>query len=303
MKRRRKFYRGAVNHVYQRTVGWVNIFYCYQDFLVFFTIFSVCAKSADITVLGICLMYDHVHFLVQSPSREELSGFVDRFSSWFVLEYNGHIGRKGKLLHKNFGSAPKRGDKNIRSAINYVGNNPVEKKLCKSAEDYRWNFLKYAISSNPFSEKYEQQNTGKRFRSIIKEVSRSAELNLPLKYRQLKWMTEKLSPKELEQFIDHVITSYSPIDYTELISYYGSYENMIQAMDSNTGSEYEIKEHYENSSHIPFREILKELEISTDPDEIRKITVLPDEEKINIYRWIKQHFSLDDWMIRKFLHM
>lgn len=128
-------------------------------------------------------------------------------------------------------------------------------------------------------------------------------MNLPLKYRQLKWMTEKLSPKELEQFIDHVITSYSPIDYTELISYYGSYENMIQAMDSNTGSEYEIKEHYENSSHIPFREILKELEISTDPDEIRKITVLPDEEKINIYRWIKQHFSLDDWMIRKFLHM
>lgn len=248
-------------------------------------------------------MYDHVHFLVQSPSREELSGFVDRFSSWFVLEYNGHIGRKGKLLHKNFGSAPKCGDKNIRSAINYVGNNPVEKKLCKSAEDYRWNFLKYAISSNPFSEKYEQKNTGKRFRSIIKEVSRSAELNLPLKYRQLKWMTEKLSPKELEQFIDHVITSYSPIDYTELISYYGSYENMIQAMDSNTGSEYEIKEHYENSSHIPFREILKELEISTDPDEIRKITVLPDEEKINIYRWIKQHFSLDDWMIRKFLHM
>lgn len=129
MRGRRKFYEGVVNHVYQRTVDWVNIFYCHEDFLVFYTIFAVCVKSSNVSVLELCLMYDHIHFLIQTETMMELSAFVDRFTAWFVHEYNNSIGRSGKLFHKNFGSAPKSKEKAVRTAINYVGNNPVEKGL------------------------------------------------------------------------------------------------------------------------------------------------------------------------------
>lgn len=60
---------------------------------------------------------------------------------------------------------------------------------------------------------------------------------------------KKLSEKETEQFVDHVIKIYLPFDYEELISYYGSYDNMITAMNSNTGSEHDIGKH-ETDSHI-----------------------------------------------------
>ena len=62
---------------------------------------------------------------------------MDRFTSWFVREYNSFSGRTGKLFKKNYGSAPKSDSKKIRSCINYIGNNPVEKSLCERAQDYR----------------------------------------------------------------------------------------------------------------------------------------------------------------------
>ena len=145
MRKRRKFYRGVVNHVYQKSTNGVNMFYEWEDFIVFYSIFSVCAKSADVKVLELCIMYNHFHCLIRTESVHDLSSFMDRFTAWFVMEHNTHVGRKGKLLKKNYGSAPKWDDKAVRNAINYVGNNPIEKKLCKRAEEYRWNFLAYAF--------------------------------------------------------------------------------------------------------------------------------------------------------------
>lgn len=131
MRKRRKFYRGVVNHVYQRTIDGVHLFYTVDDCLVFFTILSICARSAEVQILELCLMHNHIHILVKTETLKTLSRFVDHFSAWFVQEYNSYVGRTGKLLTKNFGSAPKWDEKRLRSAIIYVGNNPVEKKFCK----------------------------------------------------------------------------------------------------------------------------------------------------------------------------
>ena len=303
MRKRRRFYNGKVNHVYQRTEGWVNIFYCNADYLVYYTIFAVCAKAAKIQVFMLCLMYDHTHFLAVAENIRELSAFVDRFASWFVKEYNCQVGRKGKLFHKNFGSAPKWSDKDVRSAINYVGNNPVEKGLCSKAEEYRWNFLAYAVSDHPFSEKYVPREASKHLRSAIKEAKEMADQNLPLKYVRLKRMMKKLSRKELEQFIDQVIIMYLPFDFNEAISYFGSYEAMIDAMHHNTGSEHDIKEHNDRASHIVFKDVLAYLGDTTPSNEIRKITVLSESDKCQLARKIRSLFPISEWQICKFLHM
>lgn len=303
MRKRRRFYNGKVNHVYQRTEGWVNIFYCNADYLVYYTIFAVCTKAAKIQVLMLCLMYDHTHSLARAENIRELSAFIDRSASWFVKEYNHQVGRKGKLLHKNFGSAPKWSDKDVRSAINYVGNNPVEKGLCSKAEEYRWNFLAYAVSDHPFSEKYVPREASKHLRSAIKEAKEMADQNLPLKYVHLKRMMKKLSRKELEQFIDQVIIMYLPFDFNKAISYFGSYEAMIDAMHNNTGSEHDIKEHNDRASHIVFKDVLAYLGDTTPSNEIRKITVLSESDKCQLARKIRSLFPISEWQICKFLHM
>ena len=107
-----------VNHVYQKSINGVNMFYEWEDYIVFYTIFSVCAKSADVEVLELCIMYNHFHGLIRAESVHDLSSFMDRVTAWFVMEHNTHVGRKGKLLKKNYGSAPKWDEKAVRKAIN-----------------------------------------------------------------------------------------------------------------------------------------------------------------------------------------
>ena len=129
MKRRRRFLDGECNHIYQRTLNGFNIFYDQEDYLVFYMILSTSARKFRVRILELCLMVDHIHILLESDSCQEMSGFVRYYSSVFVREYNDSIGRNGQMMYKSFGSAPKKGDKKTRSAIVYIGNNPVEKKM------------------------------------------------------------------------------------------------------------------------------------------------------------------------------
>lgn len=303
MRKRRKFYRGVVNHVYQRSINGVNLFYDYEDFLVFYTIFAVCAQSTGIQILELCIMHNHFHCLIRTATVRELSCFMDRFTSWFVMEYNRSIGRKGKLLKKNFGSAPKWDEKAVRNSINYVGNNPVEKKTCKRAEEYKWNFLAYAFSRNPFSEPLKRESASKPLRRALKETDNMVQLNLPVKYAQIKRMMKDLTDNEKEQLTDYIIWNYLPFDYTELISYYGSYQTMLAAMNYNTGSEYDIKEERDMESDVEYDKMAAYVRKKNPDMMIRSVTVLPQAEKASLAMELQLHTDASYRQICRFLHM
>ena len=187
MRKKRKFYSGVPNHIYQRAQNGFNLFYCDEDRLVFYTIFAVCARKApDIKVLGLCLMYDHFHSLIVSEKIEAISAFMDHCTSWFARIFNESVGRKGRLFHKNFGSAPKWGLKKIHSAIAYLFNNPVEKLLCLRAEEFRWSFLAFLNDTNPFSSKTPFRNASAGLKRAKKEVDWFSSSDEPLSYQGLK---------------------------------------------------------------------------------------------------------------------
>ncbi|MBE6240984.1 MAG: hypothetical protein E7115_05765 [Bacteroidales bacterium] len=303
MRKKRKFYRGQVNHVYQRSINGVNLFYGWEDFIVFYTIFAVCARSSGIQVLELCIMPNHFHILIRTSSVHELSSFMDRFTSWYVMEYNASIGRKGKLLKKNFGSAPKWDEKAVRNAINYIGNNPVEKKLCKKAEEYRWNFLAFAYSNNPFSEPIRREYASTALREALREVDNMAKMNLPLKHGRLARISSKLKIREKEQLIDYIIKQYLPFDYTALSSYYDSYETMLTAMHSNTGSEHDINEDWDPESDQVFNEMIRYVQDTRPEMMTRKITMLPDEDKISLSIELQRNFNVTYRQICRFLHI
>ena len=177
MKRRRRFVDGECNHIYQRTLNGFNIFYDLEDYLVFYMILSTSARKFRVRVLKICLMVDHIHILLEADSCQEMSEFVRYYSSVFVREFNDSIGRNGQLMYKSFGSAPKKGDKKTRSAIVYIGNNPVEKKICANAEEYRWNFIAYLDNDNPFSQNIPPRSRRRILRKAMKEAATDASAN------------------------------------------------------------------------------------------------------------------------------
>lgn len=190
--RKRKFSNEGVMHVYQRTIDGFNLFYSTKDFLVFYTTVSIMARKSGICLLGMCLMIDHVHLLLAAEDLAMMSRFISSYTSVYVREFNIRIGRHGSLFETPYGSALKLDLKRIRSAIAYLFNNPVEKKLCKKAEDYRsYKDMLTAINSNTGSE-YDIQEThlcksDTQYRELLSYIKRPGHpdiytiLRMPLK--------------------------------------------------------------------------------------------------------------------------
>ena len=301
--KKRKFISGEFMHVYQRTVRGVNIFYDREDFLLFYTVFAVVAKLYDVAVVELCLMIDHVHILLSSHSLDDISAFVRHYTSLFVKEYNIGIGRHGQLFHKSFGSAPKKGSKKIRSAIVYVGNNPVEKSICKEAREYRWNFLAYISDKHPFSVHKPLNRCSEKLRRAVREVRKSNEAGHYLSYAQLRRLMDGLQKEDKERLTDHIINIYWPFDDKTLLSFYEDSEEMFHAMRSTSGAEHDIRETYYSGSDIIYRDMLRVVRTQCGIIPARLVTRIPSRQKLEVASVLRQTTLATPVQISKFLHM
>ena len=239
-KRSYRVYKdGAFHHIYQNSVNGYLVFYSIRDILVFFTTVSVYARRHEIKVLDISIMLDHVHQLVKAHSKQSFFDFVMDYTRTFTKSRN-----EGPIFNTPFGFAAKTGDKKVKTAIAYLFNNQVEKKLCRSAEESLWNFLAYYHDDHPFSEKIIRKHASRPLRRALLEIDRVHGKGLPLNYPILDRITRHLKLAEIRQLTDYIITKYNCIDYDTLISFYGNFDNMLLAIHSNTGSEHDIDEIY-----------------------------------------------------------
>ena len=239
---KRRFFSGALNHCYQNTVNGFLLFYNVTDYLVYFTIFCTCAVKHDVHVLSMCQMPDHTHSGVQCVEKEQLSLFYQDVTSLYSRSDAIQCNREGSLFNRPFGSAPKKDRKKAKSILIYIGNNPVERELCGAAIEYRWNYLAYANSDHPFSEKLIVRRASWPMRKALRVVKSHHNRNKPLSYKLLHNLFSSLSRKEGLQLIDYIVTTYSVIDYKYTAKLFGGFDNMTVAMASTTGSDYDIAE-------------------------------------------------------------
>ena len=295
---KRRFLRGEYNHVYQRTVSGNNIFYDTEDYLVYYTIFSVLSKRYGIVSLGLCLMIDHIHSLIYASSREVLSRFVSHVTLQFVKEYNSTYGRSGPLFDR-FGSAPKKGMKLLRTAISYLYNNPVEKMLCRYAQEYRWSFL---VGGIQLSDKSSGSRKSMALRKAVKEIDWMADKGLYLNYKVLRRLMRELTADEKSAMADYIIRKYAFIRYDLLADCYGGWDKMLMAINSNAGSEYDVKESKGTRSDVEYREIYLYLK-SHGYQHPGDVIVLPEERKRILAHDLLNSTSATRYQIGKFLHL
>ena len=298
---RRGYCAGGVMHIYQRTVSGFNLFYTMEDFIVFYTIVATQTRKLKICLLGMCLMVDHIHLLVSPESLKQLSRFMSACSSLYVREFNAKTGRSGSLFEPRYGSAVKTDGKRTRAAIAYLFNNPVEKMLCQRAEEYRWNFLSYYKTSQ------QKKSDWRRFMS--RPLRRSVQIvdatfckGHYLKHALLEKLYHGLSDTEMQVLTDHIITRYFSFDVIKTCGYFRSYEDMVLAINSNTGSEYDINETHYCKTDAPYREIIKYLKKS-GIEEPRSLIVRNEDTKRHYLSLLRSHTSASVSQIRKFLHM
>lgn len=258
MKRvKRLFNADTLQHIYQISNFGRVIFYREEDYLLYYTILFVYSRRFNIKIAKICLMINHIHLLIFAENNSSLSKFMSAVTSVFVREYNSEIGRKGSLFSNQFGCASKEGGKKIRSCFLYIDNNPQEKKICKYAEDYRWNFLQYYYSNNPFSSKLVVRNQSYHFCQAYSFVNICRRKGVVLNYAIQRSIFCKLSFSEKEQMIDYIITSYKVIEYSMIEKYFGNKNDYLIALHSDTGKEFDLEEQWEKFSYRPFYNMIE----------------------------------------------
>ncbi len=299
---KRKFFPESFDHIFQHALGYRVIFYSLEDRLVFYTIFAVAAWRYDVKVLTLALMYNHFHTIIHCVSSKVRALFIGTVTSTFAMAFNRDIGRKGALFEKAYGNAPKSSEKKIRTCIAYNFNNSVEKGLFTRAEQDRWNFLAYVVSDHPFSKPLIPGRIPHRMQWRLKEVDAHVRDKAYMRYATLRRLFKGLGGDEREQLTDYIISHFRPFDIPALLNFYKDYPSMILAVNSNTGSEYEIKEEYRPDSDCIYTQMLEVIDHSSFADKPHAILSASIEKKTQIAFQLKKLTGALDYQIARLLH-
>ena len=96
--------------------------------------------------------------------------------------------------------------------------------------------------------------------------------------------------------------TYFPFDAKQLTSYYKSYEDMLIAINSNTGSEHDIQEHHYSKTDLAYREMISYLK-NHGLEDVRSVVTMNKEDKMQLAALLKSKTSATYRQIGKFLHM
>ena len=300
---KRRFFREALIHCYHNTVNGCLLFYKISDYLVFFTIVCIAARRYNVTVIKICIMPDHYHISCICENQENLAAFIRYVASVYAQEFNAVCMRKGQLFTKSFGSAPKKTNKAIRTNLIYVDNNPVERHLSKNAEDYRWNFLAYATSDHPFSEKINKRTASSDMKNAMQMIASLNNGGRFLRHPTIYRLFSKLNKTQKESLIDFIISTYSVIDYQYSIQMFGSYKNNLIADHATTGSEYEIREDRNGKRDDVYAQMTKILLTNGLVSDIHDIISMKRESKQQLYNYLYGQTEATPRQIACFLHL
>ena len=306
---KRRTARSGYLHICQKTADNGILFYTTEDFLVLFTLLCVMAESHGVVILALAIMFNHIHLGAFFQSAKAASGFMNGVLSVYARLYNKQHGLTGQLFKKPFKSAPKMNEKKIRDNLFYIWNNPVEKNAVNVAEKYRWNFLKYMENDHPFSEPINLSEVSDDLLKLMRKVKEKRESGKFLGYGFFDKSYKSLSKKERKQLIDYIIIKYNVINVGTLLEMFGSYSSLVLAVNSVTGTEYDLLDDTDSEDYGHYVKMLGILrDEGINPDAIcfsnRPDSRYNADEMLlsRLKRRFKTEAGASDYEIAKFLH-
>jgi putative transposase len=128
---------GATYHVMNRGNRKACIFEDDRDCKRFLRILIEVSVEFTVDVLAGCLMINHFHLLVSTPSGN-LSDFMQQLEGRFGQYSNWRHGRVGHVFGGRFRSPIIESDLHLLTAAGYIFRNPVVAGLVPRMEDWKW---------------------------------------------------------------------------------------------------------------------------------------------------------------------
>lgn len=105
-----------------------------QRFLETLARISVDCKS---TILGYCLMDNHVHLLIKE-GESSISKLMQRLNASYAYYYNLKYERTGHVFQNRFKSENVQDEAYLLTVLRYIHNNPVKAGIVSKREKYQW---------------------------------------------------------------------------------------------------------------------------------------------------------------------
>lgn len=129
---------GIPQHLIQRGVDRRPIFFADGDYHYFLDWLGVYARARGIAIHAYCLMTNHIHLLVSSPSSGGLGGLMQDIGRRYVPYINRAYHKSGGLWQGRYKASFIQTDQYLLSCMRYIELNPVRADLVAAPEKYRW---------------------------------------------------------------------------------------------------------------------------------------------------------------------
>lgn len=139
-------YPNAWYHVMNRGRRGESIFTETSDNELFIALLQETSEMFDLRVSAYCLMSNHYHLLVQTPSAN-LSRAMRHINGVYTQRFNRSKKTDGQLFRGRYKSVLVEEDSHLLEVLRYIHRNPVRAKMCKSVYDYRWSSHRGYISN------------------------------------------------------------------------------------------------------------------------------------------------------------
>ena len=136
-RRDRCIFPGVPCHVTQRGVDRRLTFSDDTDRMTYLRLLRGNLLDAETSLLGWCLMTNHVHLVVLPAREDSLAVLLRRVHGRYAQYFNARHDRTGHLWQNRF-FACALGRSHVWSALAYVDNNPVRATMAITAADYLW---------------------------------------------------------------------------------------------------------------------------------------------------------------------
>ena len=128
---------GAPHHVTQRGNNRQRIFFSDSDRQVYLAFLAERCRKFGLTLLGYCLMPNHIHLVAVPERADSLARALGRAHYDYAAYFNHRRRHSGHVWQNRFYSTPL-GRDHLGTALRYVDLNPVRGGQVQRAADYRW---------------------------------------------------------------------------------------------------------------------------------------------------------------------
>ncbi len=123
-----------------------HVFADSNDYESFIVLLQETAKMFGLRVSAFCLMYNHYHLLVQTPSGN-LSRAMRHVNGVYTQRFNRRRNVGGQLFRGRYKSVLVQEDRHLLELLRYIHRNPVTAHICNAVGDYHLSRHQGYISS------------------------------------------------------------------------------------------------------------------------------------------------------------